>query len=63
MRNTKVNKPCKECIHCDVENMKCYPESKDCRSEYSLTPYDIEKGTDRCDFFEYKNRRDKNEPW
>ena len=45
-------KPCKECKHCDIENKKCYPESRDCRKEYDLTDDDINNGGGRCDFYE-----------
>ena len=43
---------CRDCIHCNITDKKCYPESKDCRSEYDLTDDDInEYTTDRCDFY------------
>lgn len=46
-----TNVKCKDCIHCDIENHKCYPQSKDCCSEYDLTDDDI-NNPDRCDFYE-----------
>ena len=27
---------CRYCKHCDIESLKCYPESRDCESEYDL---------------------------
>ena len=29
-------KGCAYCIHANREEMKCYPESEDCKSEYNL---------------------------
>lgn len=53
--NTSKEHRCKDYIHCDSDNLKCYPQSKDCRSEYDLTIEDIEKYTnDRCDFYREK---------
>lgn len=52
---------CEQCKYCkhtfeqadsDIENKKCYPESKDCRKEYDLTDDDINNGVGRCDFYE-----------
>lgn len=48
----KLIKPCKECKHCDIENKKCYPKSRDCRKEYDLTDDDINNSVGSCDFFE-----------
>lgn len=54
---------CKNCIHCDIENKKCYPESKDCRGEYDLTDDDIYGVKDsctyegRCDFYKEKQTK------
>jgi len=47
----KSNACCKECKHCNKEEMVCRPNSKDCRSEYKLTKEDLETPA-RCDFFE-----------
>ena len=44
---------CKNCTHCDITNMKCYPQSKDCHKEYDLSEDDLET-EDRCDFYERK---------
>ena len=32
---------CLDCKHCNAELKKCYPESRDCDSEYDLTDEDI----------------------
>jgi len=46
---------CIECKHCNEDEKKCYPQSKDCQAEYDLTEDDIyEYSTERCDFFEAK---------
>ena len=45
---------CIDCKHCDVKNLKCYPESKDCHSEYDLTEEDL-KTANICDFFKNKD--------
>lgn len=42
---------CKGCIYCDTEKKKCYPNSKDCHSEYDLTEDDIYNIADKCDFY------------
>lgn len=47
---------CKECAHCDIENLLCRPNSKDCRELYELTKEDLEK-MDRCDFFLKKKEK------
>lgn len=44
---------CLDCKHCDIEHMKCFPNSKDCRSEYNLNENDL-KTENYCDFFEWK---------
>lgn len=44
---------CIDCIHCDIENLLCHPESKDCMPEYELKPIDLYTN-DRCDFFKRK---------
>ena len=41
---------CIECACCSVEEMKCYPNSKDCHNEYDLTEEDLTKPA-YCDFF------------
>ena len=46
---------CIDCKHCDEDKRKCFPESKDCKSEYDLTDEDIyQMSTDRCDFYSPK---------
>lgn len=45
---------CRNCIHCNIEEMKCYPESKDCEEVYLLEESDLDD-TRRCDFFERRN--------
>ena len=46
---------CIECQHCNEDEKKCYPQSRDCHAEYDLTYNDIyEYSTERCDFFEAK---------
>lgn len=44
---------CSQCIHADRIQMKCYPKSNDCKSEYDLTEEDFHKEA-RCDFFQKK---------
>ena len=44
---------CTECTHCNVEEMKCFPESEDCKTEYDLTEHDLYAKA-RCDFAEKK---------
>lgn len=44
---------CGDCIHADLDKMKCYPKSDDCKSEYDLTEDDFHKEA-RCDFFHKK---------
>lgn len=46
---------CNFCIHANREEMKCYPESEDCKSEYDLEESDFYTEA-RCDFFEDKRR-------
>lgn len=41
---------CIDCIHCDVEHLKCRPGTKDCKVEYELSETDLIT-YDRCDFF------------
>ena len=45
---------CIECVNCSKDEMKCYPKSKDCMSEYNLTEEDLYNDV-KCDFAEYKN--------
>lgn len=40
---------CSNCIH--ANEMKCYPNSKDCRKEYDLEETDFSE-LKPCDFFE-----------
>lgn len=42
---------CRSCKHCDIENLKCYPESRDCESEYDLAREDLDN-PEICDFYE-----------
>jgi len=43
---------CLDCKHCDVKEMKCYPESLDCKPEYDLDYEDIyEYHKNNCDFY------------
>ena len=51
MRNNQKHR-CKDCIHCDIENKKCFPQSKDCHGEYDLTEDDIFNVAEECDFYE-----------
>ena len=44
---------CGFCKHANYELMKCFPESKDCKSEYNLEEADFHKEC-HCDFFHYK---------
>lgn len=48
---------CKDCSHCSIEEMKCYPESRDCRVEYTLTEEDL-VNYERCDFYKEKNNEE-----
>lgn len=45
------NHKCRTCKHCNVEELICRPNSKDCRSEYALDSEDLDK-YERCDFYE-----------
>lgn len=42
---------CLYCVHSDKENMKCFPNSEDCKKKYDLDQSDFD-GPCRCDFFE-----------
>lgn len=44
---------CAFCAHADRDKMKCYPESKDCKSEYDLQEVDFSKECN-CDFYKKK---------
>lgn len=44
---------CAYCIHANHTEMKCYPESDDCKSEYDLTEADFHMKA-YCDFFHSK---------
>lgn len=44
---------CNFCIHADKENMKCFPNSKDCAYEYDLKEEDFKKEC-FCDFYHKK---------
>ena len=50
---------CRYCKHCDIESLKCYPESRDCESEYDLTEEDLDK-LEICDFYEPLEEGDNN---
>ena len=45
-----IKRKCRTCIHCDVDNLICRPNSKDCRSEYKLDIDDLDTG-EPCDFY------------
>jgi len=44
---------CIDCACCDVEKMKCYPNDRNCMSEYDLDEDDLTHVA-RCDFFKSK---------
>lgn len=46
---------CGDCIHADLDKMKCYSASDDCKSEYDLTEDDFQEEA-RCDFFHRKQK-------
>ena len=48
---TSIKYKCRMCIHCDVNNLICRPNSKDCRSEYKLDINDLDT-YEPCDFYE-----------
>lgn len=48
---TNIKHKCRTCTHCDIQNLICRPESKDCRSEYRLTENDLDTA-EPCDFYE-----------
>ena len=41
---------CIDCACCSVEEMKCYPNDRDCHTEYDLDEEDLIT-PDYCDFF------------
>ena len=41
---------CIDCACCSVEEMKCYPNSKDCHKVYDLSGEDLTELA-KCDFF------------
>ncbi len=51
-KSSKKHK-CEDCIHCDIKTLKCYPQSRDCHSEYDLTEEDLHN-LGLCDFFKHK---------
>lgn len=46
---------CIDCDHCDIINMKCHPDDKDCLPEYTLTEHDL-LTAERCDFYKQGNK-------
>ena len=44
---------CIDCVCCNVEKMKCYPDSEDCEKEYDLDDDDLHIPA-HCDFFKAK---------
>lgn len=48
---SSVKHKCRTCTHCDIQNLICRPNSKDCRSEYRLTEEDLDTA-EPCDFYE-----------
>ena len=44
---------CGQCLHADREQMKCFPNSEDCKDEYDLEEEDFYKEAN-CDFFVQK---------
>ena len=49
---------CIDCACCNVEKMKCYPNSNDCDREYDLTEDDLTT-EEYCDFFISKVNNEK----
>ena len=45
---------CIDCEYCDLEQKKCFPQSKDCSTEYNLSDKDIYY-EEKCDFFKCKD--------
>ena len=39
---TSMKRKCRTCIHCDIQNLICRPDSKDWRSEYKLDIDDLD---------------------
>ncbi len=48
---TSIKHKCRTCIHCDIDNLICRPNSKDCLSEYALDIDDLDT-YEPCDFYE-----------
>lgn len=55
---SKIKRKCRNCTHCDIEELICRPNSKDCKVEYTLDEEDLDKEAP-CDFYEDK-REDKD---
>ena len=55
---TNVKHKCRTCKHCDIENLVCRPNSKDCLPEYIIEEEDLDN-EDVCDFYE-KAEKDVN---
>lgn len=56
MNNNELGKRCPSCnycVHADRDKMKCFPKSKDCKSEYDLEESDFYEERN-CDFFKRK---------
>ena len=49
-KSNRFKAKCIDCACCDVDKMKCYPNSVDCHSEYDLDADDLVTPK-RCDFF------------
>ena len=50
MKHHYTPEKCIDCVCCDVEKLKCYPNDVDCNEEYDLDESDLTT-TCRCDFF------------
>ena len=46
---------CIDCICCNKEEMKCYPNSRDCEKKYELTEEDLYT-EQKCDFAKRKEK-------
>ena len=51
---------CKDCDCCDVINLLCHPNDKDCHKEYKLDEKDLYT-EERCDFFIRKDEAKVND--
>lgn len=49
MHHSKLER-CSDCACCNVEEMKCYPNDRDCHAIYDLDKEDL-MTPDHCDFF------------